>query len=85
VATALLWPVKGWVFSLGARDLIGGYLEGDRKYTVPAIHRNLALHLESHFDANQRNLGRRYFWLRVSCGLLAFQIAAWILDLTIGE
>jgi hypothetical protein len=84
VAIALLWPVKGWVFSLGAAELIAGYIEGHRKYKVPEIQRNLALHLENHFDANQRKMSKRYFWLRVSSGLLAVQVVAWILDLVTG-
>jgi hypothetical protein len=84
IAIALLWPIKGWMFALGAKELIGGYVEGDRDYTVPEIQRNLALHLENHFDANQRKMRRLYRWLRISCLLLAVQVVAWILDLTTG-
>jgi hypothetical protein len=64
--------------------LIGGYVEGDRKYTVPEIQRNMALHLEDNFDANQRKVDRLLDWFRVSCGLLALQVVAWILDFTTG-
>lgn len=80
----ILWPRKNWVFTVGAKDLIGGYVEGARKYTVPEIQRNLALHLENHFDANQQKIERLYLWFRLSCGLLALQVVAWILDLTTG-
>jgi hypothetical protein len=80
----ILWPRKNWVFTVGARDLIAGYVEGARKYTMPEIQRNLALHLENHFDANQRKIERLLNWFRVSCGLLALQVVAWILDLTTG-
>jgi hypothetical protein len=81
---AILWPRKDWVFTVGARDLIAGYLEGGREYTVPEIQRNLALHLENHFDANQQKIERLLDWFRVGCGLLALQVVAWILDLTTG-
>jgi hypothetical protein len=64
----ILWPRRGWMFSLGAGRLIGGYIEGDRGYTVPQIQKNLALHLENHFDANQRKIDTLYIWFQVGCG-----------------
>jgi hypothetical protein len=80
----ILWPRKGWVFSLGARRLIGGYVEGEREYTVQRIHRDLALHLESHFDINQRKIRWMLVWFRGACALLALQVVAWLVDLTTG-
>ena len=84
VISAILWPRKGWVWSLGAQRLIGGYVEGTDKYTVPQIQRDLALHLERHFNTNQRKIGVLLFLFRLACLLLALQVVAWILDLTTG-
>jgi len=81
---AVLWPRRDWVFSLGAEVIIGGYVEGDETYEVPEIQRDLALHLDNHFQANARKLNSMYLLFRVSCGLLALQVVAWILDLTTG-
>ena len=82
---AILWPRKDWVYSMGPKVIIGGYIENrDKTYSVPEIRRNLALHLENHFESNRGKLNSMYWLFRLSCALLAVQVVAWILDLTTG-
>jgi hypothetical protein len=54
----LLWPWQKWSFTVNAQSLIQDYLEpaeGD-PLGLPGIHRDLALHMEASWQANERQL-----------------------------
>jgi hypothetical protein len=63
----MLLPRQGWTFRMSARLLIKDYVEAEAPADLPGMYRDLALHLERHFDANQR----RWISSSGSCALPA--------------
>jgi hypothetical protein len=68
----LLWPQR-WEFASDARQLIGQYIETDRPFTLPAIHRELALHMQASFETNKEQLSERSNGLQVAGVLLLLE------------
>lgn len=77
----VLTPRRRWSFVASADDLITDYVEREPETTVDDMHRELALHFERHYQANARGLDRLTFAVQVSCLLLVFEMAAWLVDL----
>jgi hypothetical protein len=78
----ILLPWPGWTFRVGARDFIRDYSETDPPATVQQAQRDLALHLENHYDGNESKLKWLFWGFRVAAAVLAFEVVAWLLDLT---
>ena len=74
----ILLPRRGWTFRMSARKLIREYVEGDKPADLPEMYRDLALHLENHFEANQKRLGQLFLRLRVASGILVGEIVLWL-------
>lgn len=77
---AILWP-RAWEFTASPRDVIATYVEGDEPLELSAIHRDLALHMQASYLANQGGLERLIVYFRVASGLLTAEVAAWMFDL----
>jgi hypothetical protein len=76
---AILLPRAGWTFRFSARKLIAEYIETDSPAELAEIHRDLALHLENHYDSNGQHL-RVLFWLfRIATAVLVIEILMWLL------
>ncbi|MGH2848681.1 MAG: hypothetical protein ACRDL0_22210 [Thermoleophilaceae bacterium] len=56
-ALASLWP-RAWEFTASPRDVTATYVEGDEPLELAAIHRDLALHMQASYLANQAGLER---------------------------
>jgi hypothetical protein len=84
LAILILLPRRGWIFRLGARELIRDYVEADPPAALPEMHRDLALHLERHYQSNERRL-RTLFWLfQAASALLVGEVVVWLLVLAQG-
>jgi hypothetical protein len=83
VVLILLWPWQDWTFTVNAQSLIQNYLEpaeGD-PMNLPGIHRDLALHMEVSWRANDRQLRWLFVAFRVAAMLLVGEIVFWVLAL----
>jgi hypothetical protein len=78
---AILWPRDDWEFVAGPRRVIATYIEGDELLPVPRIHRDLALHMEESYDANQWRLTWLARFMRTAILFLGVEVLAWFLDL----
>jgi hypothetical protein len=77
---AVLWPRHQWAFNVDAREYIETYLEPDdsEALDVPAIHRDLALHMAESFRANRRHLRSLLSTFRLAAALLIVEVSAWV-------
>jgi hypothetical protein len=75
---SILLPRRGWTFRMSARKLIKDYVEAEDPAELPEMYRDLALHLEHHFDGNQRLLGQLFWLLRIASTLLVGEIVLWL-------
>ena len=78
----ILLPRRGWTFRMSARKLISEYVECDKPADLPGMYRDLALHLENHFEANQIRLSQLFWRLRLASALLVGEIVVWLYVLT---
>lgn len=79
-ALAILWP-RAWEFTASPRDVIATYVEGQDPLELAAIHRDLALHMQASYLANQAGLERLIVYFRLASGLLTAEVVAWVVDL----
>ena len=56
-------------------------LEAEVPADLPEMYRDLALHLERHFDANQKRLEQLFWLLRAASSLLVADIVLWLIIL----
>jgi hypothetical protein len=66
---------------MSARKLIKDYVEAEVPADLPEMYRDLALHLERHFDANQKRLEQLFWLLRAASSLLVADIVLWLIIL----
>jgi hypothetical protein len=81
---AVLWPTKGWRFSLGVSTLLSGYVESEQPAGIDEMRRELALYAEVAYERNRSRMDKRYWLLRTSALLLAVGVAVWLADLAWG-
>jgi hypothetical protein len=77
----ILYPRGGWVFGLSAKTLIKNFIDTQPKWQLSAMYRDLALHLENHYDRNARQLVRLFWLFRLASGLLVVEVILWLLVL----
>jgi hypothetical protein len=78
---SILLPRKGWIFRLSARALIRDYIEAESPVNINEMHRDLALHIESHFEQNEKRLNRLFWLFRASSATLVVEILLWLFAL----
>lgn len=80
---AVLWPRHDWEFNLSPAQLIATYIEpvdGD-PLPLPAIHRDLALHMGNSASRNRKQLRSLTGAFRLGSGLLVAEVVAWVIVL----
>jgi hypothetical protein len=76
--TLVMLLPRRWVFSLTARWIIGDYIEAEQPADLATTYRELALHLDKHFERNQRRLNRLSATFVATCVLLAVEVLTWL-------
>lgn len=80
---AILWPRHEWIFIINASWLIQNYLEHPGgALELPAIHRDLALHMSRNYAANASQLRLLFAAFRTGALLLVVEVAAWVVNLS---
>jgi hypothetical protein len=79
----ILWPWRWTGWHTNANTLVKHWVDAKGK-SVEAMQRDLALHGESHYQANLRKMGLLYWCFRLACVLLVAQVILWIIDLAKG-
>ena len=82
---SVLWPRSDWVFQMGTRSLLEGYVDDYQQHGDPAdideMRADVALHAEQHFDANQKRLNGMYLLFEFAAMTLVVEIVLWLADL----
>jgi hypothetical protein len=80
---AILWPRRDWEFNLSPSQFISTYVEPTREQplTLPAIHRDLALHMGNSAELNRRQLRWLTGSFRVGAVLLVAEVVSWVIVL----
>jgi hypothetical protein len=81
VIFVLLPRKKKWVFGMNATKLIREYVEAEPPAELDEMQRDLALHLQKHFQKNGDRMERLYWAFRLGCVFLTVEVVAWIIDL----
>jgi hypothetical protein len=86
-ALAVLWPDHNWEFDAVPNQIIGAYIErpGHDADELFVIHRDLALHMENSYVANEQRRLRPMRWaFRAAVVALAVEVALWLAELATG-
>jgi hypothetical protein len=76
---AVLWPRHDWVFTINGERFIATYIESsDGALDMPAIHRDLALHMSKSYVINARQLRLLSVAFRVGAVLLVGEVVSWV-------
>lgn len=77
---AILWPQRDWMITLRPALFVETYLERDDSppFDLPAIHRDLALHMGNSALLNSRRLARLATRFRVAAACLLAEVVAWV-------
>lgn len=79
-AIIVMWPYE-WTFRRSPKAILSDYIEHDDALEMSAIQRDLAIHLEGHFERNERKLNRLLRVFEAGCGVLAVEVVAWLIEL----
>lgn len=79
---AIMWPYR-WAWSERADALIGMYESSETVYpkTLVAAQRELALHLQARYDANEQRMMKLSLAFRAASILLVCETILWLVDL----
>ena len=73
------------VFTVNASSFIENYVEHpDGSLEIPAIHRDLALHMSASYSVNADQLRWLFGAFRAGAVLLVVEVAAWVVNLGVG-
>lgn len=79
---AVLWPRTDWSFTVNAQRFIGTYVESDEgPLPLPAIHRDLALHMSASYVVNARQLRLLTIAFRIGAIFLVGEVVAWVVGI----
>jgi hypothetical protein len=74
----VLLPKAGWTFRFSAKALIRDYVEAEPPAELAEMQRDLALHLENHYERNELRLNRLFWLLRIASALLVGEVVLWL-------
>lgn len=80
-ALVILWPRRDWAFSASPGLIIGLYVEDGDPWALPAIHRELALHMDEAYELNRTRLDHVIWAFRAACSLLVLEVGMWVVNL----
>jgi hypothetical protein len=69
---------RDWYFRTAPSVIIGSYVEDDPPAPLWAMHKQLAEHLETDFNANQENMKPLFRALDVASLALAAEVVVWL-------
>jgi hypothetical protein len=84
----VLWPDHDWQFEAIPNQVISTYIEREDAVDVPlhAIHRDLALHMENSYSANESRRLRPLRWaFRIAALALVAEVGLWLIELATGR
>lgn len=79
-AIIIMWPYE-WIFRRSPKAILTDYVDHQEPLAVSAIQRDLAIHLEGHFESNERKLDKLLRVFEAGCGMLALEVVAWLVEL----
>jgi hypothetical protein len=68
---------------LDAMLIISLYLEGGDPWDLPAIHRELALHMDQAYELNRTRLDHLIWAFRAASLLLVLEVGMWVVKLVV--
>lgn len=86
-ALFVLWPDDAWEFDAVPNQIISSYIErpDEPPDEIHIVHRDLALHMENSYLANERRRLRPLRWaFRLSVVALVVEVALWLAALATG-
>lgn len=66
LVVAVARPRGGWTFSINVEDILEK-ADADPDLPIEKAHRNWALHMQRHWDENQRQLDELMEWYEIGC------------------
>lgn len=78
---SILLPRQSWKFRVGAKTLIGQWIEVENPVDMREMHRDLALYLEKYVDENQPKIDELWRLFQASCLALVAETVTWVLAL----
>jgi hypothetical protein len=78
---AILWPQKGWTFSVSAKLLAEDFVDVPERNTPEQVQRFLAERFETYTDRNQERLEVLFGLFSAACVSLTLDVAAWLIAL----
>ena len=81
LAVVALWPYYNFWFRFDPRELIDRYIDGEPSGSMAAMHRELALRIESDMERNGRLIRRIRVACQVALVLLLVNLVAWLLSI----
>ena len=81
LAVLMLWPYYNLTFRFDPEDLLARFVDVADPKPMPAIHRELALQIESDWQQNGRIVRRLREALQLALILLLLEIVAWFVSI----
>jgi hypothetical protein len=81
LAVVVLWPYYNFWFRFDPRELIVRYVDEQPAGSMAAMHRDLALRIESDMDRNGRVIRRMRVACQLGLVLLLVNLIAWLLSI----
>jgi hypothetical protein len=75
----VLWPFYSYRFRFDPEQLLNDYVDSERRPTLAAMHRELALRIKADMAANWRIIQRLRLALQAALIFLLLEILAWLL------
>ncbi|HET9677372.1 MAG TPA: hypothetical protein VFP21_07715, partial [Solirubrobacterales bacterium] len=82
VSLAILWPRK-WEVAVSPRHMIEAYIEPREAAPVEELRRDLSIYLHDSYSENREGLKQLAAFLQVASGLLALEVALWIVAIAV--
>jgi hypothetical protein len=79
----VLLPTDGWAFSVGTKNLLRDYIEGDDPASMQELYRSLAWYLEVDWEANKELLDVRYRLFTIAALALVGETMAWLIAIAL--
>jgi hypothetical protein len=77
----VLAPKREWFFRTKPSEIIGNYVEDEPPAPLWAMHKQLAVHLENDYAANERYMKPLFGAYRAANLALALEVAVWLVIL----
>jgi hypothetical protein len=82
-AMIILVPTSGWIFTLNAKVLINGWIEGEPSASTDEMHKFLALAMTGHEERNRLKLNHLYRAFQIGAILLIVETLLLVVGFTV--